>query len=87
MVAVFNRLSLVLSLASLFAVSCNFRVEELYTTASLLNIREQPSSEAKKVSAIPYGTKISVRRTRVKETIEGKSNYWFSLENGGYVFC
>lgn len=61
--------------------------ENLFITASALNIRERPMQKSKIVNIIPFGTQVQVAKTTNSEIISKQNNYWYYYpKSNGYIF-
>jgi hypothetical protein len=74
-----------LLILNIFMISYCKSKKEMYVSASSLYAREEPNKTSKVVMLYPINTPLSVEKTDHKETIDGKSDYWYKTDIG-YVF-
>ena len=61
--------------------------ETKYANVAVLNVREKPAADAKKIGVIFGNTKLEAGKVPVKDTIENKSDFWYKIKGSpGFAF-
>ncbi|MEI1277560.1 SH3 domain-containing protein [Leptospira venezuelensis] len=62
------------------------KLQTLFVTADILNVRIRPDKKSDKIGFLPYGTKIQTEKAQTFEIQNGIKVYWYYYpESNGYV--